>query len=176
VEAAGVIGGVFLVFYFLPVGVPRLDGAVHEALALTKWYAQEHVLLCLIPAFFIAGAISVFVNQGPVLRYLGPTFAPLLAFGLVRWIGMSALEIGAVTVLTAVLSFAFPPRALDPVRVRSGGTLSQRQYLRRRGRRLVLRLLGLRQAYLPAPLRRDPRGGAPSGAPRRWPRSWPWVC
>ena len=49
---------VFAGFYWLPVGSPRLGGAVVEALALTRWYAREHVLLCLVPAFYIAGAIS----------------------------------------------------------------------------------------------------------------------
>ena len=52
----------FVVIFFLPVGTPRFDGAAIEALQLAKWYAREHVLLCLIPAFFIAGAISVFVS------------------------------------------------------------------------------------------------------------------
>ena len=47
----------FAAVYFLPVGAPRFDGAVLESLHLARWYAQEHVMLCLIPAFFIAGAI-----------------------------------------------------------------------------------------------------------------------
>ncbi|MCB9495239.1 MAG: hypothetical protein H6681_07370, partial [Desulfobacteraceae bacterium] len=55
--------GVFLVFFYLPVGIDRFDNAIMEALYLTKWYAREHVLLCLVPAFFIAGAIAVFVSQ-----------------------------------------------------------------------------------------------------------------
>ena len=56
------IVAVFLVCFFLPVGVARFDSAITESLHLVKWYAREHVLLCLIPAFFIAGAISVFVS------------------------------------------------------------------------------------------------------------------
>ena len=51
--------GVFLGVYFLPVGASRFDNAVNESLVLVKWYAREHVLLCLVPAFFIAGAIGV---------------------------------------------------------------------------------------------------------------------
>ena len=50
---------VFLAAFYLPIGNFRFDNAIREALYLTKWYAREHVLLCLIPAFFIAGAISV---------------------------------------------------------------------------------------------------------------------
>jgi len=48
------IASVFLVCYYLPVGNARFDNAVMEAFHLVKWYAQEHVLLCLVPAFFIA--------------------------------------------------------------------------------------------------------------------------
>ena len=53
--AAGI--AVFAALYYMPIDAPRFNGAVHEALALTRWYAREHVLLCLVPAFFIAGAI-----------------------------------------------------------------------------------------------------------------------
>ena len=49
--------------FYLPIGNTRFDNALTESLHLIKWYAQEHVLLCLIPAFFIAGAIAVFVSQ-----------------------------------------------------------------------------------------------------------------
>ena len=47
------IAAVFLACYYLPLGETRFDRAVLEALALAKWYAREHVLLCLIPAFFL---------------------------------------------------------------------------------------------------------------------------
>ena len=57
----GLLAAVFATVYFLPVGTPRFDGAVTEALELTKWYAREHVVLCLLPAFWIAGAIAAFV-------------------------------------------------------------------------------------------------------------------
>jgi uncharacterized membrane protein YraQ (UPF0718 family) len=89
---------VFAVFYWLPVGNPRFDGAVVEALALTKWYAREHVLLCLIPAFYIAGAISVFLNQQAVLRYLGPGAPKVLAYGVASVAG-SILAVCSCTIL-----------------------------------------------------------------------------
>ncbi len=63
--------GFFLLAYFMPVETDRFKNAVFEALELTKWYAQEHVLLCLVPAFFIAGVIAVFVSQGSVIKYFG---------------------------------------------------------------------------------------------------------
>ena len=40
----------FLAAFFLPLGFPRFDNAIFEALHLVKWYAREHVLLCLVPA------------------------------------------------------------------------------------------------------------------------------
>jgi uncharacterized protein len=92
------IVAVFTAFYFLPVGSARFDGAVVEALALTKWYAQEHVLLCLVPAFFIAGAISVFVRQAAVLKYLGPRAPKPLAYGVASVSG-TILAVCSCTVL-----------------------------------------------------------------------------
>jgi uncharacterized protein len=92
------IVGVFSAFYFLPVGHARFDGAVVEALALTRWYAQEHVILCLIPAFFIAGAISVFVRQASVLKYLGPRAPKPVAYGVASISG-TILAVCSCTVL-----------------------------------------------------------------------------
>jgi hypothetical protein len=76
------LAAIFGAVYFLPVGTPRFDGAVTEALELTKWYAREHVVLCLLPAFWIAGAIAAFVSQASVMRYLGPNAPKPLAYGV----------------------------------------------------------------------------------------------
>jgi uncharacterized protein len=92
------IVAIFVAFYWLPTGTPRFDGAVTEALALTKWYAREHVLLCLVPAFYIAGAISVFLNQQAVLRYLGPGAPKILAYGVASVSG-TILAVCSCTVL-----------------------------------------------------------------------------
>ncbi|MBU1006440.1 MAG: hypothetical protein KKH08_02455 [Candidatus Omnitrophica bacterium] len=54
---------VFLGCYYMPVELLPFRNPVFEALALIKWYAREHVLLCLVPAFFIAGAIAMFVSR-----------------------------------------------------------------------------------------------------------------
>lgn len=62
---------VFAAVFFLPLGSERFMTAVDATLDLAKWYAQEHVVLCLLPAFFIAGVIAVFVSQGSVLKYFG---------------------------------------------------------------------------------------------------------
>ncbi|MEE4271776.1 MAG: permease [Thermoanaerobaculales bacterium] len=88
----------FAVFFWLPVGWPRFDGAVTEALALTKWYAREHVLLCLVPAFFIAGAIASFVSQAAVMKYLGPKAPKIVAYGVASVSG-SILAVCSCTVL-----------------------------------------------------------------------------
>ena len=92
------IVAVFLGCFFLPVGVPRFDGAMMESLHLVKWYAREHVLLCLIPAFFIAGGISVFVSQASVMKYLGAKANKVLAYGVASVSG-SILAVCSCTVL-----------------------------------------------------------------------------
>ncbi|MFO7610554.1 MAG: permease [Candidatus Krumholzibacteriia bacterium] len=97
-KALAVAVGVFVAFYHLPVGNPRFDGAVHEALALTRWYAREHVLLCLVPAFFIAGGISVFVSQGAVMKYLGAGARKVTAYGVASVSG-TVLAVCSCTVL-----------------------------------------------------------------------------
>ncbi len=90
--------GIFAVLFWLPVGAPRFDGAVTEALALTRWYAREHVLLCLIPAFFIAGGIASFVSQAAVMKYLGPKAPKVMAYGVASVSG-TILAVCSCTVL-----------------------------------------------------------------------------
>lgn len=97
-KALLVIVGVFLIAFYLPVGTPRFDNAVLEAFHLVKWYAQEHVLLCLVPAFFIAGAIGVFVSQASVMKYLGARANKVLAYGVASVSG-TILAVCSCTVL-----------------------------------------------------------------------------
>ncbi|EKD39772.1 MAG: hypothetical protein ACD_75C00300G0005 [uncultured bacterium] len=89
---------VFVGCYFLPVGAARFDNAVLEAFHLVKWYAQEHVLLCLVPAFFIAGAIGVFVSHASVMKYLGPKANKILAYGVASVSG-TILAVCSCTIL-----------------------------------------------------------------------------
>jgi len=93
-----IIVAAFLAAFYLPVGRPRFDGAVMESLHLVKWYAREHVLLCLVPAFFIAGAIAVFVSQASVMKYLGAGANKVLAYGVASVSG-SILAVCSCTVL-----------------------------------------------------------------------------
>ena len=89
---------VFLACFYMPVGKARFDGAVMESLHLVKWYAREHVLLCLVPAFFIAGAIGTFVSQASVMRYLGARANRVLAYGVASVSG-TILAVCSCTVL-----------------------------------------------------------------------------
>ena len=71
---------VFTAVFFLPLGSERFMTAVDATLDLAKWYAREHVVLCLLPAFFIAGVIAVFVSQGSVLKYFGANAKKWLSY------------------------------------------------------------------------------------------------
>ena len=93
-----VMTGIFIAFYYLPLDWPRFTGAVMESLHLAKWYAQEHVILCLVPAFFIAGAIAVFVSQASVMKYLGAKANKVLAYGVASVSG-TILAVCSCTVL-----------------------------------------------------------------------------
>jgi hypothetical protein len=88
----------FLAAYFLPIHWPRFQSGIFEAFALVRWYAREHVLLCLVPAFFIAGAISVFVSQASVLKYFGASAKKVVAYGVASVSG-SILAVCSCTVL-----------------------------------------------------------------------------
>ncbi len=94
----GWLFGLFLALYYLPVETARFQGALIEAFKLAKWYAREHVLLCLVPAFFIAGAIGVFVSQAAVMKYFGPKTNKALAYGVASVSG-TILAVCSCTVL-----------------------------------------------------------------------------
>jgi uncharacterized membrane protein YraQ (UPF0718 family) len=90
--------GVFLAAYFIPWELPRVLGATNEAFLMLGEYARQHVLLCLVPALFIAGAITVFLNQQAVMRYLGPDASRLTAYGVASVSG-AILAVCSCTVL-----------------------------------------------------------------------------
>jgi hypothetical protein len=78
----GWIVGLFLIAYLLPLGSPQVKEAIYEAFRLLQWYAREHTLACVVPALFIAGAITTFLSQASVMRYLGPKANMLLAYSV----------------------------------------------------------------------------------------------
>jgi len=88
----------FLGSFYLPVGTGRFDNSLLEALHLLKWYAREHVVLCLIPAFFIAGAIAVFISHSSVMKYLGASANKILAY-CVASVSGTVLAVCSCTVL-----------------------------------------------------------------------------
>lgn len=104
---------IFLLFYFLPIENQRFTNAIFESLALAKWYAQEHVLLCLIPAFFIAGAIAVFVNKASVMKYFGARANKLLSYGVASVSG-SILAVCSCTILPLFMSIYQRGAGLGP--------------------------------------------------------------
>ncbi|MBT4482841.1 MAG: hypothetical protein HOC71_04085 [Candidatus Latescibacteria bacterium] len=93
-----IIVAVFFSIYYLPVESGRFRISVMESLYLAKWYAREHVILCLLPAFFIAGAIAVFVSQASVMKYLGARAHKALAYGVASVSG-TILAVCSCTVL-----------------------------------------------------------------------------
>jgi uncharacterized membrane protein YraQ (UPF0718 family) len=105
--------GVFLLAFFLPIEAPRVQGALLEGFFLLKDYAREHVLLCLVPAFFIAGAIGQFVSQGAVLRYLGAKAPRPVAYGVASVSG-SILAVCSCTVLPLFASIYRRGAGLGP--------------------------------------------------------------
>lgn len=88
----------FLLIFFLPMDQPRFENAVLEGLRLTQWYAREHVILCLLPAFVIAGAMAVYISQGAVMKRLGPASPKPVAFGVASVAG-TLLAVCSCTVL-----------------------------------------------------------------------------
>lgn len=73
---------IFLVAYFLPFSSTRFLNGLHEAFFMLQEYARLHVLLCLVPALFIAGAVSVFISQDSVMRFLGGRAKQWLAYSV----------------------------------------------------------------------------------------------
>jgi len=88
----------FLLLYLMPMGDERFRGAILESFSLVQWYAREHVILCLVPAFFIAGGISIFLNHETVMQYLGPAAPRRIAYPVAAVSG-TILAVCSCTVL-----------------------------------------------------------------------------
>lgn len=76
------IVGIFLAAFYVPWSHPIIRQSGLEAFMMLQEYAREHVLTCLIPAFFIAGAIAVFVSQASVLKYFGAKANKILSYSV----------------------------------------------------------------------------------------------
>jgi uncharacterized membrane protein YraQ (UPF0718 family) len=107
------LAGAFALAFVLPIESPRMQGALLEGFWLLKDYARQHVLLCLVPAFFIAGAIGQFVSQGTVLRYLGAQAPRPVAYAVASVSG-SILAVCSCTVLPLFASIYRRGAGLGP--------------------------------------------------------------
>jgi uncharacterized membrane protein YraQ (UPF0718 family) len=92
------IAGIFLAVFLVPFSHPRVAGAIQEAFLMLADYAHEHVLFCVVPAMFIAGAVVVFLNQQAVMKYLGPKANKLVAYSVASVSG-TILAVCSCTVL-----------------------------------------------------------------------------
>ncbi|MDF1542278.1 MAG: permease [Anaerosomatales bacterium] len=92
-----IIGG-FALFYFMPMDSSVFTGAILSGFALLNEYARAHVLTCLVPAFFIAGAISVFVRKDVIMRYLGSQANRVVSYSLAAVSG-AVLAVCSCTIL-----------------------------------------------------------------------------
>ena len=89
---------VFIFAFFMPLESVRFTTALDASLDLVKWYAREHVILCLLPAFFIAGVISVFVSQASVIKYFGARAKKWVAYSVAAVSG-TILAVCSCTIL-----------------------------------------------------------------------------
>ena len=92
------IVGVFLGAYYIPWNHPTIRQSGLEAFMMLQEYAREHVLTCLIPAFFIAGAIAVFVSEASVMKYFGAQANKILSYSVASVSG-TILAVCSCTVL-----------------------------------------------------------------------------
>ena len=93
-----IIVSTFLAAYFIPFGKTNIQAALLESFLMLQEYAREHVLFCLVPAFFIAGAISVFVNQTAVMKYFGAGARKIVSYSIASVSG-TILAVCSCTVL-----------------------------------------------------------------------------
>lgn len=107
------IVAVFAAAFFLPLDSQRFMTAIDATLDLSRWYAREHVVLCLLPAFFIAGVIAVFVSQGSVLKYFGANAKKWLSY-TVASISGGILAVCSCTILPLFTSIYKRGAGLGP--------------------------------------------------------------
>lgn len=98
IKIVGGMAAVFVFAYFMPLENARFSEALYAMFDLAKWYAREHVILCLLPAFFIAGVIAVFVSQGAVMKYFGAKAKKWVAYSVAALSG-TILAVCSCTIL-----------------------------------------------------------------------------
>lgn len=156
------IAAVFAAAYVLPVDLPRFQNGMMEGFHLVKWYAREHMALCVVPALFIAGAIGVFVSQASVMRYLGAGAKRWVAYGVASVSG-SVLAVCSCTVLPLFAGIYKRGAGLGPAAafLYAGPAINVLAII------LSARILGLELGVSgPAPARLPPAGPASRGPGR----------
>ena len=128
----------FAAAFFLPLESERFTTAVDATFDLVRWYAREHVVLCLLPAFFIAGVIAVFVSQGSVLKYFGANASKWLSYTVASVSG-AVLAVCSCTILPLFTSIYKRGAGIGPavVFLYSGPAISVLSII------LTARILGL---------------------------------
>ena len=104
---------IFAGVFFLPLESESFMTAIDATLDLSKWYAQEHVVMCLLPAFFIAGVIAVFISQGAVLKYFGANAKKWLSYTVAAVSG-AILAVCSCTILPLFTSIYKRGAGLGP--------------------------------------------------------------
>ncbi len=108
-----IIAGLFLGFYFMPTENALFNSAILSGFKLLQEYAREHVLTCLVPAFFIAGAIAVFIKKDAVLKYLGHEAKRWMSYGIASVSG-AVLAVCSCTILPLFASIRKRGAGLGP--------------------------------------------------------------
>ncbi|MBP6977386.1 MAG: permease [Lentimicrobiaceae bacterium] len=103
----------FAFAYFMPLENLRFREAISATFDLLNWYAREHVILCLLPAFFIAGVIAVFVSQASVIKYFGAGAKKWLAYAVASVSG-TILAVCSCTILPLFSSIHKKGAGLGP--------------------------------------------------------------
>mgnify|MGYP002683797267 CR=1 FL=1 len=148
------IAGVFLAAYFVPLQHPRVRTAIWDMFVMLQDYAQKHVLFCLVPAFFIAGAIAIFISQASVLKYFGPKANKVLSYGVASVSG-TVLAVCSCTVLPLFAGLYTRGAGIGPAIGAAAGTVI----------RLVLNeIIGHRGDAAATPLRAVARAVHEAGA------------
>jgi hypothetical protein len=90
--------GIFLYVFLVDFNTPKVSGAILEGFYMLQEYVREHTLTCLIPALFIAGAMSVKVSQASVIKYFGAGAKKIVSYGIASVSG-AILAVCSCTIL-----------------------------------------------------------------------------
>lgn len=92
------IAVIFGLLYFVPSNTEWFRNSILSAFDLLHDYAQKHILTCLVPALFIAGAIAVFIQKEKVMKYLGHEAKKYVSYGVASVSG-AILAVCSCTIL-----------------------------------------------------------------------------